>query len=329
MHCLQAAAAVMALHISIWHILLILVALGVLLTIFMVISAARVRVHKRDFYFHGSGTRSSPAVSSPLTSLYTGSSGAHSSGNSSASSGCIPDSPCITVGFFSDTHGFGCLRSPSWIARQFLDNHCDIVLFGGDCVHKKTVRRSDLRMLTEVSADLKARRIELLSVYGNHDWGLTPEDYEKMGAILLLDTWKEVSFSGLKMAICGIADNQRGERPWGSIPDDFAAYDGFRLLLVHNPDFIYTLPDYSGDKTAKRPFDYMLSGHLHGGQVHLPGNLEFTFFREDRIAREAGILGGAFESRGYRGFISRGAGNGFLPIRLAARPEIHILRFHI
>ena len=298
-----------------YHILLGLVIFGLLFLVFMVISAARVRVHKKDLYFTGKGIASSDDSSSKATA--------------SSSSDCVPNSPCITIGFFSDTHGFGCLKSPGWIASQFLDNHCDIVLFGGDRVHKRTVRKSDLRMLTEVSSALKARRIELLSVYGNHDWQLTPEDYEKMGTTLLLDTWKEISFSGLKMAICGISDSERGERPWGQIPEDFAAYDGFRLLLVHNPDFIYTLPDLSKEKDAKRPFDYMLAGHLHGGQVHLPGNLEFIFFREDRIAREESILGGTFEHRGYRGFISRGAGNGFLPIRFMARPEIHILRFHL
>ncbi len=315
------------LFISWSSVLLWLILLGILFVLFMVISAACVKVHKRDFFTGAkkrSGNHEKDSENSvPLPSTLG------KSGPASASSACIPNTRYITVGFFSDTHGFGCLRSPRWIARQFIDNHCDIVLFGGDCVHRRSVHRSDLRMLTEVSALLKEKGIRLLAVYGNHDWELSTEDFSKMGAELLLDTWLEFSTKDGKIAICGVADNQRGYRPWGKIPEDFAAYDGLRLLLVHNPDFIYTLPDLSDDRTTRRPFDYMLAGHLHGGQVHLPANLEFIFFREDRIAREEGILYGQFRFRGYDGFISKGAGNGFLPIRLMARPEIHILRFHL
>ena len=149
-----------------------------------------------------------------------------------------------------------------------------------------------------------------------------------MGVILLENTWKELPFER-KIAVCGITDSERGYRPWGKIPDDFSHYDGVRLVLVHNPDFIYSLSDMSASEENDRPFDYMLSGHLHGGQVHLPGNLEFVFFRKDQIAREEGILGGEYTFRGYKGFISKGTGTGALPIRFMARPEIHILKFHI
>jgi predicted MPP superfamily phosphohydrolase len=183
-------------------------------------------------------------------------------------------------------------------------------------------------MLTEISAILKEKNIDLVAVHGNHDWELKKDDYDKMGVHLLDDSWKELS-SESRIAVCGIADSERGNRPWGKISDEFSKYDGFRLVLVHNPDFIYSLPDASSQDGSALPFDYMLSGHLHGGQVHLPGNLEFVFFRKDRIAREEGILGGEYTFRGYKGFISKGTGTGALPIRFMARPEIHILKFHI
>ena len=274
----------------------ILVLLGILFILFMVISAAMVKVDIQDI--------------SPIS-------------DDKRMKGST-----ITLGFFSDTHGFGCLRSPKWITKMFLKHNCQAVLFGGDCVHKKPVRQSDKRMLTEVSAALKQSGIDLYAVYGNHDWRLSESDYKEMGAILLKDDFRVLTLNGSEFALCGVADSERGQRQWHMVPSDFTEYQGFRLLLVHNPDYVYALPDLT-DHPEESPFDYMLAGHLHGGQVHLPGNLEFTFFREDRIAREAGILGGRFNFRGYQGLISKGAGNGFLPIRLMARPEIHILRFHI
>ena len=295
MYCKHIMLAVVSLKITILHIFLALILLGLAFALFMVISAAMVKVDRRDIY---------PTNKDPK------------------------DTKEIRIGFFADTHGIGCLRSPKWIAKHFISGKCDIVLFGGDCVHHKSVHDTDTRMLTEVSAILKEKNIDLVAVHGNHDWLLEKEDYDKMGVQLLDDNWKELS-SESRIAVCGIADSERGDRPWGKISDEFSKYPGFRLLLVHNPDFIYSLPDASSLNGSAFPFDYMLSGHLHGGQVHLPGNLEFVFFRKDRIAREEGILGGEYTFRGYKGFISKGTGTGALPIRFMARPEIHILKFHI
>ena len=265
MHYLLSAATTVALSVSLCHIALAVVVLGILLFLFMAICASRVKVDHRDIY--------------PLDSS-------------------SKDPTTVTVGFFSDTHGFGCLKSPQWIAEQFLKANCDVVLFGGDCVHKKNVHQVDKKMLTEVASLLKKENIDLLAVHGNHDWQLEKKDYDQMGAILLSDGWREIPLSGAKMAVCGISDSERGQRPWSRIPEEFSQFDGFRLILVHNPDFIYSLPDLSSEKKESAPMDYVLSGHLHGGQVHLPGNLEFIFFRKDRIAREEGILGGEYTFRG-------------------------------
>lgn len=295
MHFKHIMLAIVSLKITFLHILLALILLGLAFALFMVISAALVKVDRRDIYPTKKGPKETGEVK---------------------------------VGFFSDTHGIGCLRSPKWIAKQFISGGCDIVLFGGDCVHHKSIHDSDTKLLTEVAAILKKNNIDLIAVHGNHDWELKKDDYDRMGVQLLDDSWKELS-SDNKIAICGISDSERGNRPWGKISDEFSKYPGFRLVLVHNPDFIYSLPDASSQDGSVLPFDYMLSGHLHGGQVHLPGNLEFAIFRHDRIAREEGILGGEYTFRGYKGFISKGTGTGALPIRFMARPEIHILKFHI
>lgn len=233
----------------------------------------------------------------------------------------------VTIGFFSDSHGKFCHFSPKQVYTPFLEKNCDIVLFGGDCCLHHHPVPSDRTMLTEVSAALKERNIPVYSIYGNHDIALHDEDFATMGTILLKDTWQEITVDQARFALCGLYDSGRDERIWPKIPEDFSRYEGFRLLLVHNPDFIYSLPDYT-DKTEK-PFDFQLSGHLHGGQVHLPFTLEYRLLRYDKIALEENILGGNFIFRGITGLISKGVGCGALPIRFRARPEIHILRFHI
>ncbi len=233
----------------------------------------------------------------------------------------------VTIGFFSDSHGHFCHFKPEKVYSLFLQKNCDLVLFGGDCcLHHKPVP-SDKIMLTKVSAALREKDIPLYAIYGNHDVALHDEEFAEMGTILLKNSWQEITVRDARFALCGLYDSGRENRSWPKIPETFSQYEGFRLLLVHNPDFIYSIPDYT-DKMEK-PFDFQLSGHLHGGQVHLPFTLEYKLLRYDKIALEENILGGNFHFRGLTGLISKGVGCGALPIRFRARPEIHILRFHI
>lgn len=232
----------------------------------------------------------------------------------------------VTIGFFSDSHGKFCHFKPERVYKEFIKKHCDLVLFGGDCCLHHHVEPTDLTMLREVSAALREKNIDLYAVYGNHDGKMQDEFYDEMGILLLKNTWREVQVRNARFALCGLHDSGRENRAWPTIPGEFSAYPGYRLLLVHNPDFIYSLPDFTG-KTYL-PFDFQLSGHLHGGQVHLPFTLEYKLLRYDRIALHENILGGMFTLRGLSGFISKGVGCGALPIRFRARPEIHILRFH-
>ncbi|MBP5492636.1 MAG: metallophosphoesterase family protein [Clostridiales bacterium] len=279
----------------IWALILI-AALGIICFIAMMIYASCVRVSAEDIKI-------------------------------SDSSSNAPSPDPLVLGFFSDSHGKGCPKSPEFIANTFIENGCEAVLFGGDCVHSHTLHPSDLVILTEVTRLLKEKGIKLYAVYGNHDQQMKEEDYARMGVILLKDSWQTIRLGDKEFALCGLFDSGRDDRVWPTLPEDFTRYEGFRLLLVHNPDFLYSLPDLTGS-TDPRPFDYMLSGHLHGGQVHLPGNLEFKLLRFDRIAREGKVTGGPITFRGYKGYVSNGIGTGALPIRFRARAEINIMKFH-
>ena len=198
MHRFLYTATIFSLKIPLLEIFLGLVSLGILFVAFMVLSAALVKVDIRDIYPTNKNRK---------------------------------DTKEIKIGFFSDSHGIGCLRSPKWIARHFIEKHCDVVLFGGDCVHHRNVHSSDTRLLTEISALLSEKNIDLIAVHGNHDWQLEKADYEKMGVLLLDDAWKELSGSA-KIAVCGIADSERGNRPWGKIPSDFSDFDFGRPSAV-------------------------------------------------------------------------------------------------
>ena len=88
-----------------------------------------------------------------------------------------------------------------------------------------------------------------------------------------------------------------------------------RLVLMHAPSGLLDLGDYR--------FDLALAGHVHGGQIALPGG--FTLLvPEGALSRR--FARGYFElDPGRWLLVSRGVGFTNLPIRFHADPEIHLV----
>ncbi len=83
------------------------------------------------------------------------------------------------------------------------------------------------------------------------------------------------------------------------------------ILLAHNPD--------TKDLVADRPWDLMLSGHTHGGQVVLPIVGErFVPVRDKRF------IAGLKQWNGRQVYITRGVGN-IDGVRVNCRPEVTLL----
>jgi predicted MPP superfamily phosphohydrolase len=88
-------------------------------------------------------------------------------------------------------------------------------------------------------------------------------------------------------------------------PDDHA------ILLAHNPD--------TKDFVAEYPWDLMLSGHTHGGQVVLP----FVGARFVPV-RDKNFIAGLKQWNGRQVYITRGVGN-VRGVRVNCRPEVTVL----
>jgi len=83
------------------------------------------------------------------------------------------------------------------------------------------------------------------------------------------------------------------------------------ILLAHNPD--------TKDLLADRPWNLMLSGHTHGGQVVLP-------FLGERFVpvRDKRFIAGLKQWNGRQVYVTRGVGS-IRGVRVNCRPEVTIL----
>ena len=119
--------------------------------------------------------------------------------------------------------------------------------------------------------------VEIAPVYyvpGNHEWpkivfeGSTlASDLEALGVHFLADKYETVTIGSNTLLIGGIAEAPVSYEKYASgFLEDFAAQPGYKMLLVHYPEY------YAEDTGALigKDIDMALCGHAHGGQVRLP-----------------------------------------------------------
>jgi uncharacterized protein len=132
---------------------------------------------------------------------------------------------------------------------------------------------------------------------------------EDSGIRVLHNRAETVEVADRKIQIVGLGDL------WAEEADPVMAFRGSRnlptVILAHNPD--------TKDLISRYPWQLMLSGHTHGGQVILP--LVGPCFAPVRDRR---FIAGLYEWQGRRIFITRGVGN-LYGYRFCCRPEVSIL----
>ncbi len=168
-----------------------------------------------------------------------------------------------------------------------------------------------------------AQAAPVFACLGNHDggpWvgarggfpdsGPVREVLEGAGVTLLHNRSTVWRGRGAELQLSGVGDLYEGEIDGASA---FATVDPSLpgILLAHNPD--------SKDLLNVHPWDLMLSGHTHGGQIALP--VVGPFFAPVKDKR---FISGLGPWEGRQIYVTRGIGS-LAGIRVACRPEVSVL----
>ncbi len=145
----------------------------------------------------------------------------------------------------------------------------DAILMPGDMFADHGDFSYGLRVMQEL-----AQRWPCYYVIGNHECWTGQENailhrVEDCGVSVLHMESETLTVRGQTIRLCGIPDPYyRGHLTTDELLTQAAA-DGapgeFSVLLAHRPEMI--------GKYAQHPFDVVVSGHAHGGQVRIPGIL--------------------------------------------------------
>jgi uncharacterized protein len=199
-----------------------------------------------------------------------------------------------------------------------------LVLVEG-CAYDACVLTGDYRAGTSGSYDAalagmkrlrQVLRGPVFAVLGNHDSVAMLPAIEGLGIRVLMNECERVERNGASIVIAGVDDAHFFRADDVEKAASGRGRSEYSILLSHTPEIYH--------RAVRAGFDLMLSGHTHGGQICLPGQVPVTL--DSDLPRRFGA--GAWQHDGMAGYTSRGASCSIIPVRFNCPPEItlHILR---
>jgi predicted MPP superfamily phosphohydrolase len=239
----------------------------------------------------------------------------------------IRDLPAAFTDFrIAQLSDFHCSRhvTPGYLGESIdlaLAEKPDLVVLTGDFVHR------GYRYVERVAATLSRLTAPagVYAVLGNHDFSVRnalgfrrhrhlhraiERALMAHGIRVLHNEAVSLTREGARLHLVGVADL------WSRVCDLDRAFSGLApevpcVVLAHNPRTVEQLDG--------RRCDLMLSGHTHGGQIHVPGLGRPTLGRHARR-----FAAGLYYYRGCHLYVNKGVGFGFR-FRYGVRPEVAIL----
>jgi uncharacterized protein len=221
---------------------------------------------------------------------------------------------------------FHCSRqvTPAYLAEAVelaMAQAPDVVVLTGDFVHRGY---KYIHAVAKTLGKLAAPH-GVFAVLGNHDFSVrnalgfrrhrhlhraVTDALSQRGIRVLQNEAVQLTRNTASLHLIGVDDL------WSRVCDLERAFAGLdshspRVVLAHNPRTVEFLQG--------RRCDLMLSGHTHGGQIHLPGLGRPTLGRRARRFAE-----GMYRYHDTQVYVNKGVGFGFR-FRFGVRPEVAVL----
>lgn len=229
----------------------------------------------------------------------------------------------LRIVHISDLHGHEYGEGSAELLRRVREQEPALIVITGDLVDQE----SQLRMIPTLARGLAAIA-PVYYVTGNHEWSLGTEKVKALKSLLrqcgvtaLSNQYELLERNGARIMLAGVedpngyADQITPEELYARIRKDAPGL--FTLLLAHRNDRF--------GQYAAAGYDFVMSGHGHGGIIRLPlvGGLVGT--NRTFLPR---WTSGVYTLGDSTLFVSRGLGNNTVPFqgfRLFNRPELAVV----
>ena len=238
----------------------------------------------------------------------------------------------LRLAFLSDLHGTRYGKGQRKLLEGVRKFAPHLVLLGGDLLDENHPQFPAFTLLGAL-----AREFPCFEVWGNHECRLENRDelaryLDRLGITLLEGEKRRLSLEGQLLDLYGVGSPARfGEvrKGFSYLQPNLAGWEEefsrckarwepqvFSLLLSHHPELV---PYYQSS-----PFDLVLCGHAHGGQMRLPGMINGLY------APTQGFFpthaGGAYPlGEGRTMVVGRGLQRSLFPPRVFNPPELVLI----
>lgn len=220
----------------------------------------------------------------------------------------------LSILHLSDLHLENISISPNELYEKVKTENIDLIALTGDFLdRKRTIPK--LKQYLEV-LELLNPTYGTYAVFGNHDYVLSKEPFgrltrllEEHGCKTLRNETVTIQTKQGPLNIIGIDDFSTRRSDIEESYDD--VNDGYNLVLTHDPNIVMHMENYH--------FDYLLSGHFHGGQICYPK--PYHLVKMGKLVK-FNMVKGLHHFHGKPFYISEGLGQTGLNIRVGSRPEI-------
>ncbi len=138
--------------------------------------------------------------------------------------------------------------------------------------------------------------------------------YEENNCELLINNSQQLTINNKTISITGIDDYVAGKADIELAVKNYQQSD-YHIILNHCPEYGDVISEKLKGKLA---FDFMLSGHTHGGQINLFG---FVPFKPQGSGK---YLKGWYNNDSL--YVSKGIGTSIFPARFMAKAEIAVFK---
>jgi len=207
------------------------------------------------------------------------------------------------------------------VIKKTAETAPEVIVIVGDSINMEDTVFDSIGLLVE--GLLQIAPVYLVS--GNHEiWSKNQAEFLNFiadkGVIVLNDKVAEIKYKNSAINLAGYKDIIYADEQmrFNILDSEFEKLYGkvenkklFNILLFHRGNYF--------DNAAKQPFDLVLSGHLHGGQINLP-------FIKDRILMKR--VNSSKYSKGYyrlgnsQMIISGGLEKNYINPRILNTPEV-------
>lgn len=231
------------------------------------------------------------------------------------------NNPPLRILHISDLHLENISITPEQLYEKVKIHPVDLIALTGDFLdRKRSIPKLEpyLQVLNRLNPPYGT-----YAVFGNHDYVLREEHLRQLKELLVQNDVKilrneneMIDIDGVPVNIIGIDDYSTNRSNLMEAYDGLA--EGYNLVITHDPNVILAMHNYH--------FDYLLSGHFHGGQIHWPK--PYHLVKMGKLVK-LNMIKGLHSYKEKQIYISEGLGQTGVNIRIGSRPEITIHNVHI